>query len=427
MLSNQLNTMSALVPEEDNLPPPVIEVRNLVKEYRLGALEGLQTLSRRMLGLSVPSRQHFRALDDVSLTIRRGEVVGIIGHNGAGKSTLLKLLCGITQPTSGTVKLKGRVAPLIEVGAGLVGDMTGRENIYLNATILGLTRTEIDSRMDEIIEFAELDKFIDTPIKRYSSGMQVRLGFSIATAALPDILIVDEVLAVGDVSFQRKCIDRMESVKDDPTKTLIIVGHNIRQLERICSRMIILQSGSVVMDGNATDISRDFYRLMLSRDQKSELAINVHASDECEARVISALIGDEDALLSEDSKTKLVESCEPLVVELQLMVNESINDAEINIGFHNTEMVFVTKASTRTTGEVLNLEKGERVLRFEMRDFNLTPGPYGLGIGIYDRYRRPIWSSTGFRWIDVSLNKRKFVDMPLGSLTYSLASWELKN
>lgn len=426
MSSNNPNTPSTSPRSGDDLALPVIEVHNLVKEYRLGALDGLRTIGRRMLGRAVPPRQQFRAIDDVSMTIRRGEVVGIIGHNGAGKSTLLKLLCGITKPTSGTVNVHGRIAPLIEVGAGLIGDMTGRENIYLNATILGLTRAEIESKVEEIIAFAELEKFIDTPIKRYSSGMQVRLGFSIATAAVPDVLIVDEVLAVGDVSFQRKCIDRMESVKDDPTKTLIIVGHNIRQLERICSRMIVLQSGAIVLDGGATDVSRDFYRLMLSREQKSEQTTSIHAGDDCEAVVQDASIGTEIGSCQEVSGIKIVETCEPLMVELKLMVNESIKDAEINIGFHNTEMVFVSKASTRTTGAVLNLEKGEQVLRFRIQDFNLTPGPYGLGIGIYDRYRRSIWTTTGFRWIDVNLSKRSFVDMPLGSLTYSLASWELE-
>ncbi|MDE2146252.1 MAG: ABC transporter ATP-binding protein, partial [Burkholderiales bacterium] len=187
---------------------PIIEVDHVTKEFRLGQLTGLgQSLRNglsRLRGLPVAERAPFKALDDVNFSVQPGEVLGIIGHNGAGKSTLLKTLAGISQPTHGKVRVNGRVAPLIEVGAGLVPDMTGRENVFLNATILGMKRQEIKRKFDEIVEFAEMSSFIDTPVKRYSSGMQVRLGFAIATAVEADVLIVDEVLAVGDLAFQRK-------------------------------------------------------------------------------------------------------------------------------------------------------------------------------------------------------------------------------
>src|SRR5487761_1028633 len=189
--------------------PPIIEEDHVTKEFRLGQLTSLgQTLRNglnRVLHRPVGKPAPFKALDDVTFTVEKGEVLGIIGHNGAGKSTLLKMLAGISNPTRGKVTVRGRVAPLIEVGAGLVPDMTGRENVYLNASILGMKRAEIKRKFDEIVAFAELEDFIDTPVKRYSSGMLVRLGFSIATSVESDTLIIDEVLAVGDISFQRKC------------------------------------------------------------------------------------------------------------------------------------------------------------------------------------------------------------------------------
>src|SRR5205085_2887023 len=170
------------------------------------------------------------------------------GTNGAGKSTMLKMLARITVPTSGTVRVRGKIAPLIEVGAGLISELTGRENVFLNGIILGMSYRQIKSKFDEIVAFAELEEFIDTPIKRYSSGMAVRLGFSIATCVDADILIVDEVLAVGDLAFQRKCFDRMEDMIKRQGKTVLLVSHNTRQIERLCSRVILMDHGRVVAD-----------------------------------------------------------------------------------------------------------------------------------------------------------------------------------
>ncbi len=223
---------------------PVIEVSHLTKEYRLGALQSArQTLvnaGRRLIGRPVAKRPLFKALDDVSFSVEQGEVMGIIGHNGAGKSTLLKMLARISTPTSGSVKVNGRIAPLIEVGAGFIPDFTGRENVYLNGAILGMSRKEIDRKFDEIVDFAEIAEFIDTPVKRYSSGMQVKLAFAVATSIESEILIVDEVLAVGDLAFQRKCFDRMESMIKRQGKTVLLLSHNIRQVQRLCSRALLI-------------------------------------------------------------------------------------------------------------------------------------------------------------------------------------------
>src|ERR1700704_6339781 len=212
----------------------VIEVNHVTKEFRLGQLHSLRQsvldAVARVRGRPVKGRAPFKALDDVDFKVQAGEVLGIIGENGAGKSTLLKLLARISVPTCGTVSVPGSVAPLIEVGAGMVPDLTGRENIYLNAVILGMRRAEIKRKFDAVVAFAEREEFIDTPIKRYSSGMQVRLGFSIATAVECEILIVDEVLAVGDIAFQRKCFDRIEDIIKKKGTTILLVSHNIRQV-----------------------------------------------------------------------------------------------------------------------------------------------------------------------------------------------------
>ncbi len=275
---------------------PAIQVENLTKEYRLGALPGLkQTLlntGTRLAGKKVPERPIFKALDDVSFSIEQGEVVGIIGHNGAGKSTLLKMLAKISIPTRGNVKVSGRIAPLIEVGAGFVPDFTGRENVYLNGSILGLSRKEIDKKFDEIVDFAEMAEFIDTPVKRYSSGMQVKLAFAVATSIESEILIVDEVLAVGDLAFQRKCFDRMDTLIRRDGRTVLVVSHNIRQIERLCTRTLLLDHGRLTHSGKPKDVCGLFYQQTQERNferrqasggrfvpQRDAGVIEVHAVD----------------------------------------------------------------------------------------------------------------------------------------------------
>src|SRR5690348_615419 len=198
-------------------------------------------------------KQEFWALQDVSFLVKRGEALGIIGANGAGKSTVLKLLCGILKPTKGTVNIHGRLSALIEVGAGFHPDLTGRENVFLNGAILGMTRAEIRRKFDEIVEFSGLADFIDTPVKRYSSGMFARLGFSVAAHVDPDVLIVDEVLSVGDYLFQRKCMERMSAVLQGGA-TVIFVSHNLRAVTDLCSRALLLSHGRVLADGPAPEV-----------------------------------------------------------------------------------------------------------------------------------------------------------------------------
>ncbi len=238
---------------------PVIEVTNLSKCYRLGAIgvttlrESLHAWYARKRGNAEGDGQGFWALRDVSFEVQAGEVVGIIGSNGAGKSTLLKILSRITEPTSGRAVLRGRVASLLEVGTGFHPDLTGRENIFLNGAILGMTRAEIRRKFDEIVAFADVQKFIDTPVKRYSSGMYVRLAFAVAAHLEPEILIVDEVLAVGDTIFQEKCMGKMKEASMSQGRTVLFVSHNIGAVQTLCKSSVLLDGGRVVFSGDTQE------------------------------------------------------------------------------------------------------------------------------------------------------------------------------
>ena len=251
----------------------VIEIENLYKEYRLGVIgygtlrEDLQSWWAKIRGKEDPNsllfstnqsnevkvRDHILALDGINLTIDQGERLGIIGKNGAGKTTLLKILAQIASPTKGSAKIRGRVASLIAVGTGFHGELTGRENVYLNGAILGLTKSEINGRFDEIVQFSGVEQFIDTPVKRYSSGMHIRLGFAVAAHLEPDVLIVDEVLAVGDYEFQKKCIGKMSDVASEG-RTVLFVSHNLTSVRELCSRTILLEEGRKVLDGETSDV-----------------------------------------------------------------------------------------------------------------------------------------------------------------------------
>jgi lipopolysaccharide transport system ATP-binding protein len=249
---------------------PAVEVESLWKEYAIGGQENRPDNFREMLSsaLSAPFRRFLRdgaeapseqfwALKDINLQIKAGEVVGIIGGNGAGKSTLLKVLSRITDPTKGEARIRGRVASLLEVGTGFHPELSGRENVYLNGAILGMTRAEIGRKFDEIVAFAEIDKFLDTPVKRYSSGMYVRLAFSVAAHLDPEILIIDEVLAVGDAAFQKKCLGKMGDV-GRAGRTILFVSHNMTAVSQLCSRAVSLERGAIKQSGAVSDVVSDY-------------------------------------------------------------------------------------------------------------------------------------------------------------------------
>ena len=243
-----------------------IDISHVSKEYRLGAIGGgtlkgdIQSLVARIRGREDPNmkldkagyngNERFLALDDVSMQVEKGEALGIIGHNGAGKSTLLKLLSRVTAPTKGTISYNGRIASMLEVCTGFHPELTGRENVYMNGAILGMTKAEISKKFDEIVAFAEMEKFIDTPVKRYSSGMYVKLAFAVAAHLDSEIMVMDEVLAVGDMKFQQKCLGRMDDAANSEGRTVLYVSHNMNTIRQLCKRCVVLDHGKVIFDGD---------------------------------------------------------------------------------------------------------------------------------------------------------------------------------
>ena len=284
----------------------VITAEGLSKRYRIGQFQaGYDTLrdsiahgvNRMRRREHKPGHEDIWALRDVSFSVDRGEVLGVIGPNGAGKSTLLKILTRITAPTEGEAMLRGRVGSLLEVGTGFHGELTGRENIYLNGSIIGMTRREISRKLPEIVEFSGVQKFIDTPVKRYSSGMYVRLAFSVAAHLEPEILLVDEVLAVGDAEFQRRCLGRMEELSSHG-RTVLFVSHNMQVLSRLCDRAILLREGQVVLDGPSEEVVAHYLQAEMGSGSQRVWADPATAPGGKRGRLRSVRVVDEDGRLT---------------------------------------------------------------------------------------------------------------------------------
>lgn len=361
----------------------VIDASHVTKEYRLGTFKSLQQsiadIAGRLRGRTPPERPCFKALDDINFSVEKGEVLGLIGHNGAGKSTLLKLLAGIVAPTHGSVKTRGKIAPLIEVGAGLIGDLTGRENIYLNGTILGMSRKEIRKKFDEIVAFSELEEFIDTPIKRYSSGMQVRLGFSVATSIDSDILIVDEVLAVGDLAFQRKCFDRIEEMIKRSGRTVLLVSHNIRQVERLCSRVILLDHGRILKDGFPHEVCHLFYE---RSDEKIRKSISSLPGKRAALATGEIEILHIDILDANGCETSSARYKQGFTLRLRLQVHEELHEVTFGFGIHTTDFLYVTTHNSEEQLRVRSMKPGVHEVQCRVEQLPLLPGVYSLRVGI---------------------------------------------
>lgn len=359
---------------------PAIEVSHLTKEYRLGALQGLkQTLidtGARLIGKHIPERPLFKALDDVSFTIEQGEVVGIIGHNGAGKSTLLKMLARISTPTRGSVKVNGRIAPLIEVGAGFVPDFTGRENVYLNGSILGLSKKEIDQKFDEIVDFAEIAEFIDTPVKRYSSGMQVKLAFAVATSVDSEILIVDEVLAVGDLAFQRKCFDRVEDLIKTHNRTVLVVSHNVRQIERLCSRVILLGKGQILMDGQPAEVCNRFL------DINDDKVVQSHANRRHEMKTGEIDLIGVHLTDAEGNVIDRIVSGHALNVVMSFRAHSAISKVNFGVGIHTIDFIYLATNNWIEEFALTDIEPGLFRVTFTAPSLPLLPRRYSLRLGV---------------------------------------------
>lgn len=386
----------------------IIEINHLTKEYQLGQLQSVKETAlntmNRLRGREVVKKERFKALDDINLRIEPGEVVGIIGTNGAGKSTLLKIISGISVPTMGEVNVGGTIAPLIEVGTGLHPELTGRENIFLNGSILGIPRGKIKKKIDEIVEFAELEQFIDTPVKRYSSGMRIRLGFSIATSVDADILIVDEVLAVGDLAFQRKCFDRIEKLIKSSDKAVLIVSHNIRQIQRLCSRVILIDKGKISLDGEPPSVCGQFYensnkKIKENKEREGRGILKFSSSGEIDFIEVQTF-NDEESFQSDT-----VDFLGSMKVVVHFKSNVFLKYPDLILGFHTTDFFYISTMTSAALSKKFEISPGVYSAEFYIHSLPLNPGVYCLRVGFVDQYHRTIWHGENLKTFMVSSEK----------------------
>jgi ABC-type polysaccharide/polyol phosphate transport system ATPase subunit len=337
----------------------------------------------------------FWAVKDVSFDIHRGESVGIIGHNGAGKSTILKLLSSITAPSKGEITIKGRLAALLEVGSGFHPELTGRENVFLSGSILGMRRSEISQKLEDIIDFAEVRQFIDVPVKRYSSGMFVRLGFAIAAHLDPDVLLLDEVLAVGDSAFQDKCIERILALRD-AGKTIVFISHDLSAVERLCSRVLLMKAGELIADGKTSE--------MIAKYQESTAFIpsQIHQHDVGKARV--AEVNGVHFMDSDGNPTSRFRAGHPLRVRMSYSARERIRNGVFGVYFCLEAGGVACQFSTAANGELIDIEAGEGTVEFDCEQLGLQPGSYHIDATI-ERLGDPDFVDWHYRCTTISVEK----------------------
>lgn len=373
----------------------ILKAENISKQYRLG-LVGTGTISHdlnrwwsKIRGKEDPylkvgesndrstkgESQYVWALQDINFEVKRGEVLGIIGKNGAGKSTLLKILSKVTGPTIGEIKTKGRIASLLEVGTGFHGEMTGRENVYLNGAILGMTRKEIKSKINEIIEFSGCQRYIDTPVKRYSSGMTVRLAFAVAAFLEPEILVIDEVLAVGDAEFQKKAIGKMQDISKGEGRTVLFVSHNMASVQKLCTRAILLVNGGIAYEG-ATEDTINFYRKQVTSDINKIDFKNRNRDNKSVSFVDFNVINSKKEITNKlliNEKT-----------EFEIKINSDIDvktTARITIFDQNEARILAF--DTRDTSTTFNIVKGSNTINCILENgLEVKPGEYYINISI---------------------------------------------
>lgn len=372
---------------------PYVALRDVIAE-RTAALgrKLLHPFRNSSLITHHSSQEEFWALKDVSFEIKQGDRVGIIGRNGAGKSTLLKILSRIVEPTTGRVKIKGRVASLLEVGTGFHPELTGRENIYLNGAILGMTRVEIKKKFDEIVDFAEIEKFLDTPVKRYSSGMYVRLAFAVAAHLEPEILLVDEVLAVGDAQFQKKCLGKMEDVSTKEGRTVLFVSHNMGAISLLCQKTISIITGKIIGYGNTADVIKKY------SDGIDESIIEwvrppyTKENQFLEFQRISVMT------MANNSKD-IFDCNEPIKINIKYIIKKKITGCQIGVRVYNSEglVIFSTADTDYTNVSALPREAGFYDANFIVGPNFLSPGYYRLHISahlphrnVYETFERTV-------------------------------------
>ena len=357
-----------------------IEFNQVSKKYLIrepsanGGQSRWQNLLRR--------RAEFWAVRNVNFAVERGEALGIIGHNGAGKSTVLKLLSSITAPTSGEIVVDGRLAALIEIGSGFHPELTGRENVYLNGVLLGMRRREITAKLKSIVEFAGVERFIDTPVKHYSSGMYLRLGFSIAAHLDPEILLLDEVLAVGDAAFQAKCLDRVTELRRAGT-TIVFISHNLHAVSRLCERTLLLNKGEVLMDGPTHDVIAEYERILFNLTPSAPYGDPIIAKPQ-DAEIISLAFYD-----SNNRQTNAFRTGDSLRAVVRYNVTKPIDDAVIEVYFYSIFGNMHSHFSTLTDGQALRLSPGAGAVEFYCPEVALEAATFNVDVGIKRRGSRP--------------------------------------
>ncbi len=361
--------------------PTVIEVEDVWKEFKIYH-EHNPSIKEALLRGRRSSYESFWALKDVSFKVKKGTTIGFIGENGSGKSSMLKLLAKILRPNQGSIKIDGKVSAVLELGAGFHPELTGKENIFLNGSILGLTKREISAKLDEIIAFSELERFIDTAVKNYSSGMYVRLGFAVAINVEPDILLIDEILAVGDEAFQRKCLNKLYDLKEQG-KTIVIVSHALDSIRNICDEAIWLEHGEIKGSGRAPGVV-DSYLDEVNRQEEAE-------SDETdqpetgsrwgsgEVKITSVRFQDKDG-----QKKSLFISGEPFIVEIDFEAKEEISRPVFGVAIYSRDGTHINGTNTKFYKTIFDKIKGRGTVRYEVKELPLLKGSYVLSAVVYD-------------------------------------------
>lgn len=404
-------------------------VENVGKMYRLGTV-GTGTLSHdlnrfwhKIRGKEDPytkvgqennraaasDNPYVWALKDINFTVDKGEVLGIIGKNGAGKSTLLKILSKITSPTTGSIKVNGRIASLLEVGTGFHPELTGRENIYLNGAILGMKRHEIKAKFDEIVEFSGCERYLDTPVKRYSSGMYVRLAFAVAAHLESEILIVDEVLAVGDAEFQKKCLGKMKDVSNKEGRTVLFVSHNMTAIENLCTNSILIANGTLNSKDKTSEIIKKY--LQFSNSSSNKLSEIKDRSGNQNVKFNSAVIKNQ---FGEDFK---IEAFKDTFIELDLNSNIKLSETKVEIGIINDIGTRVAWLSSSLMSNLSNEPRSK--ITFQIKDLNLVPGQYSLNLYCQTGTEINDWliGVSPFEILDKNyFNSGKTIDIKLASV-----------
>lgn len=370
----------------------VIRISDLGKKYRISHQGGgggqlryrrfsdfmIDMIRRpfRRGGGAVASQEEFWALQGVSFEVKRGEVIGVIGKNGAGKSTLLKILSRITEPSVGEIEINGRVVSLLEVGTGFHPELTGRENIFLNGAILGMTRAEISLKFDEIVAFAEVERFLDTPVKHYSSGMYVRLAFSVAAHLEPEILIIDEVLAVGDAAFQKKCLGKMRDVASSEGRTVLFVSHNMSAVLSLCTRCVLMKKGRLVADGAPADIIERYFQAEEVQDQTVDLTVKRR---EYELRR-KAVMRSGRLVENGVGVPWKVPFGAPFEIELEVELTEAVDDFAMGIALCTATGFEIASSGSAGTLRLGNVPAGTYRFRAKYLGLALVPGHYRFGL-----------------------------------------------